>query len=59
MPESISTSATLTASGNFVHSEFGPASNEQQTSSHDNLSIDVAGVSTFPSTGQQWPLGSS
>ena len=60
MPEDVSTSATITASGEFVHSGFGPASNDQQVSSDARASAGTAGGGmTFPATGQQWPLGSS
>jgi hypothetical protein len=58
MPESIATSATITASGQFVHSGVGPASNDAHVSSVGAIAIGgISGGVTLPATGQQWPLG--
>jgi hypothetical protein len=58
MPESIETSATITASDAFLHSAVGPASNDAQVSSAGSATAGTAGGGViFPATGQQWPLG--
>ena len=60
MPETIETSATITASGEFVHSGVGPASNSFHVSSTGSLAWDEeSGGVTFPAAGQQWPLGTA
>jgi hypothetical protein len=59
MAESVSTSATFTASGNFVYSVFGPASSSAHVSSVGALALDEEGGGggpAFPATGQQWPI---
>ena len=58
MPETIETSATITSSNAYVHSAVGPAINSALVSSPGSTVIGSAGV-TFPTTGQQWPLGNS
>jgi hypothetical protein len=58
MPEAIDASATLTASGGYIHSGVGPAANIRIVSSPTSATVTSGGV-TFPATGQQWPLGYS